>query len=111
MKKLSDKILNFIENKYKKYYPNFKIGNKIKIYNIFKNFEKEPNNYFKGILFSIKNKGINKAISLKYQENGILINKNYFINSPKIYFKREKIEIKKKITKIRRSKLYFIKKE
>ncbi len=105
MKNLSNKLLNFIEQKYKKYYPILHIGDFIKICFQKQNLETERNTFFSGTLIAIKNKNLKKSITIRQKSKELILNHNFFINSPKI-----QIKLLKNTIKTKRAKLYFLKK-
>lgn len=81
-----------------------RVYQKIKETNI-KGKEKERIQYFEGIIIAKKhNKEIGATITVRKISNGIAVEKIFPINLPTI----DKIEVKK-IAKVNRAKLYFLK--
>jgi large subunit ribosomal protein L19 len=109
---ISNNLINYVEQKYKK--PNLELS--IKTKNIstgnlaqieYKIFEgnKERIQCYEGLIISMQNRGLSKTIKIRRIVQGIGVEQTFFLNSPKII----SIIIKQKY-KIRRSKLYFIRK-
>jgi large subunit ribosomal protein L19 len=107
-----NEILNLIKKKYEKKnflqsikQENINIGDLIKIsYNSFEN-EKEKIHFYNGIVISIQNKNLNKSFTIRRNVQGIYLEQTFPVHSPKII----SIEKKQK-SKIRRAKLYFLRK-
>ncbi len=91
--------------------PELKAGMTVRIYQKIKELnikgeEKERIQYFEGLIIAIKHgKEVGATITVHKVSNGVGVEKIFPLNLPTI----EKIEIKKK-AKVRRSKLYFLKK-
>jgi large subunit ribosomal protein L19 len=109
---ITNNLINYVEQKYKK--SNLELN--IKTKNIstgslaqieYKIFEgnKERIQCYEGLIISMQNRGLSKTIKIRRIVQGIGVEQTFFLNSPKII----SIIIKKKY-KIRRSKLYFIRK-
>jgi large subunit ribosomal protein L19 len=98
-------LIKKIESYYlKKNLPVIKTGDSIKLNIKIKEGEKTRLQAYEGIIISKKNTDINKTITVRRIIQGIGIERSFLLNSPKI----ETIEIQKS-SKIRRSKLYYLK--
>ncbi len=91
--------------KLKKEYPNFKVGDTVKVHYKIVEGEKERIQPFEGVVIRIKGSGLNKTFTVRKESYGVGIERIFPYYSPNI----EKIEITK-IGKVRRSKLYFLRK-
>lgn len=96
MKKRTDNNFDFF---------NLKVGDIIRIGYLIPEGEKERTQYYQGLIIAIKNRGIGKSLILRRTVQGIGIEQVFILNSPKIVS-----IIKKQSSKVRRSKLYFIRK-
>jgi large subunit ribosomal protein L19 len=108
-KKVSTNLLQIIEEKHKKVDfsidKNLMVGEIVEIsYKIFEG-DKERLQTYEGIIIAKKNKNLGKTITLRRTIQGIGVEQIFFLNSPKI----QKIKKKDKI-RVRRSKLYFLRK-
>jgi large subunit ribosomal protein L19 len=98
-------LIQKIESYYlKNNLPVIKTGDSIKLNIKIKEGEKNRLQAYEGIIISKKNTNINKTITVRRIIQGIGIERSFLLNSPKI----ETIEIQKS-SKIRRSKLYYLK--
>jgi large subunit ribosomal protein L19 len=80
-----------------------KVGDIIRLgYKIFEG-DKERIQFYEGLIISIKNRGLSKTIMLRRNVQGIGVEQIFSLNSPKIVA----LTIKQS-SKVRRSKLYFI---
>ena len=107
MQEIGYKKLNFIQKIEEKYIsknlPDIKVGDVIQLsYKILEG-DKERIQYFEGLIIAINNKNISKSFTLRRTVQGIGVEQIFFFNSPKIIN-----IIKKQSSKIRRSKLYFL---
>jgi large subunit ribosomal protein L19 len=99
-----------IPEKKKEKMPELKAGMTVRVYQKIKETnikgkEKERIQYFEGIIIAKKHKKeIGATITVRKLSNGIAVEKIFPINLPTI----DKIEIKK-IAKVNRAKLYFLK--
>lgn len=101
---LKDKnYTNYIESEYLKDVPNLSVGESVRLGILIIEGNKERIQYYEGVIISMKNMGINKTITVRKVSQGIGIERIFLIHSPKVV----SIE-KKKIAKVRRSKLYFL---
>ena len=102
-----NKILNFLqqieENYSSKNIPEIKVGDVIQLsYKILEG-DKERLQNFEGLVIAKNNKNLGKSFTLRRTVQGIGVEQIFFFNSPKIVS-----IIKKQSSKIRRSKLYFL---
>ena len=67
--------------------------------------EKERIQYYEGLVISKNNRGLGKSFTIRRSVQGIGIEQVFLINSPKIVSM-----VKKQSSKVRRAKLYFIRK-
>nr|AYO28207.1 ribosomal protein L19 [Synura sphagnicola] len=95
-KKKSDNQLDFLT---------LKVGDIIRIGYLIPEGEKERTQYYQGLIIAIKNRGIGKSLIIRRTVQGIGIEQIFILNSPKIVS-----ILKKQSSKVRRSKLYFIRK-
>jgi len=98
-------VIKKIEEKFKrKDLPEIEPGMIVKVWQIFKEGDKEIVSPFEGIIISVKNRNrLNKTFTVRGKAAGQYLEKTYLYHSPVI----KKIEILGK-TKTRRAKLYFI---
>ena len=112
LKKNKKNLIEYVESKYlennsskiKKNYP-IEIGNLIRIEYLIPEGEKERIQSYEGLVIAKKNKGLGKSFMIRRNVQGIGIEQMFLVNSPKI------LSItKKQASKVRRSKLYFLRK-
>lgn len=100
----SKNILTKIEKPYlKTIIPNLFVGDNIKIGFLITEGNKERIQFYEGIIIFQKNTGINKMITVRKIFRGIGIERTFLIHSPKLV----SFEVTKS-SKIRRSKLYYL---
>ena len=106
-KKLSNELLTkYVENQsIKKELPKIRIGDTLQLGVEIKEGGKTRIQAYEGVTIAIKNSGINKTITVRKSMQGIGIERTFLLNSPKI-----KTIIIKRSAKVRRSKLYFLRK-
>jgi large subunit ribosomal protein L19 len=98
------KLLNTLENEYlKPDLPNIRIGDTIRLGVEIKEGSKTRIQAYEGVVISQKNSGINKTITVRRIMQGIGVERCFLVHSPKI----KSIEIKRS-SKVRRSKLYYL---
>jgi large subunit ribosomal protein L19 len=109
-KKFSKNLIDVFEKKYAKLNllldvekKKIKTGDIIKIGYLIPEGEKERLQYYEGLIISIKNRGMGKSFTLRRSVQGIGLEQIFVANSPKIAS-----IIKKQSSKVRRSKLYFL---
>jgi large subunit ribosomal protein L19 len=108
-KKISTSLLQIIEEKHRKLDfsidKNLTVGEIVEVsYKVFEG-DKERLQTYEGIIIAKNNKNLGKTITLRRTIQGIGVEQIFFLNSPKI----QKIKKKDKI-RVRRSKLYFLRK-
>ena len=101
-------LIHYIESKYLKTQEigeknPIQIGNIIRIGYSIPEGEKERTQYYEGLIIAINNKGLGKSFVLRRTVQGIGVEQVFVLNSPKILSIN-----KKQSSKVRRSKLYFI---
>nr|YP_010471195.1 50S ribosomal protein L19 [Sargassum confusum]UVF63153.1 50S ribosomal protein L19 [Sargassum confusum] len=100
------KILALVEQTYiKKSVPKVFVGDTVKIGVLIKEGNKERIQYYQGIILAKTNSGINLTISVRKIFQGIGIERQFLIHSPKF----ESLQIIKS-ARVRRSKLYYLRK-
>jgi large subunit ribosomal protein L19 len=83
----------------------FRVGDTIAVHQKITEGDKTRIQVFEGVVLAIKNSGSGKSFTVrKIAEGKIGVERIWPLNSPWI----EKIVVKKKATKIRRSKLYYL---
>jgi large subunit ribosomal protein L19 len=108
----SKSLIEIFEKKYKKenllvdeQKNEIKSGDIIQVNYSIPEGDKERIQIYEGIVLAIKNRGINKTFTLRRFVQGIGVEQIFCANSPKI----QKI-IKKQSSKMKRAKLYFLRK-
>ena len=97
-------LLNKVESEYlKENVPNIRVGDTVKLGVEIREGKKTRTQAYEGVVISMKNCGINKTITVRRVMQGIGIERCFLIHSPKI----KSIEIKRS-SKVRRSKLYYL---
>ena len=91
---------SFIHNSFKE---GVKVGDILRIGYIIPEGDKERTQYYEGLVISKQNKGLGKTFTLRRTVQGIGVEQVFLLNSPKIVS-----ILKKQASKVRRSKLYFI---
>ena len=94
---------NYIESDYLKNVVDLSVGESVRVGIQIVEGNKERTQYYEGIIISIKNSGINKTITVRRISQGVGIERVFLIHSPRVV----SIE-KKKASKVRRAKLYFL---
>jgi len=99
------RVLEKISSRYlpRKEYPNFKVGDTVKVHYRIKEGDRERIQPFEGVVIRIRGSGTDKTFTVRKESYGIGIERIFPYYSPNI----EKIEIIK-IGKVRRAKLYFL---
>lgn len=104
--KNSNIILKSLEKPYlKDNLPKLLVGDVVKIGILIKEGNKDRIQYYQGIIISKKNSGINSKIVVRKTFQGIGVERQFLLHSPKF----ESIQVIKS-SRIRRSKLYYLRK-
>ncbi len=103
--KVSKNLLKIVEKKYLKEIENINVGDIIKLGYIIPEGNKERIQMYEGLIICIKNRNLGKSFTIRKTVEGVGVEQNFPIYSPKISF----ITIKQS-SQIRRSKLYFMRK-
>ncbi len=102
----NQEILNNLESLYKKSdRPNIQVGDTLKLGLKIEEGEKTRIQSYSGVVISKKNTGLNKTITVRRILQGIGIERCFLIHSPKI----QSIEVERS-AKVKRSKLYYLRK-
>ncbi len=98
-------VLEKVQRRYlpQKEYPNFKVGDTIRVHYRIKEGDRERIQPFEGVVIRIRGGGADKTFTVRKESYGVGIERIFPYYSPNI----EKIEIVK-IGKVRRAKLYFL---
>ena len=97
-------LLNKVESEYlKENVPNVRVGDTVRLGVEIREGKKTRVQAFEGVVISQKNSGINKTITVRRVMQGIGVERCFLLHSPKI----KTIEIKRS-SKVRRSKLYYL---
>ena len=100
VKYIEDKYLNTQEKREK---PSIEIGDLIRIGYTISEGDKERIQYYEGLVIAINNRGLGKSFVLRRTVQGIGVEQIFVLNSPKLLS-----IVKKQSSKVRRSKLYYI---
>lgn len=103
--KISKDLLKIVEKKHLRQTENLKAGDIIKLMYIIPEGNKERLQSYEGVIICIKNRSLGKSFTIRKTIDGIGVEQNFPINSPKI----NSIVIKQH-SDVRRSKLYFMRK-
>ena len=98
-------IIKNVEKPYQNREENFGIGNTVKISLKIVEGKRERTQIFEGIVISSRGKGIGKAFKVRKMVGEIGVERTFPLNCPSI----QKVEVVK-IGKIRRAKLFFLRK-
>nr|YP_011005220.1 50S ribosomal protein L19 [Aureophycus aleuticus]WAM62083.1 50S ribosomal protein L19 [Aureophycus aleuticus] len=97
-------LMDSVENAHtKKNLSKIFVGDTVKIGVFIKEGNKERIQYYQGIILGKNNSGVNLTISVRKVFQGIGVERNFLIHSPKF----ESIEVIKS-SRVRRSKLYYL---
>ena len=97
-------LLNKVESEYlKENLPNVRVGDTVRLGVEIREGKKTRIQAYEGVVISQKNSGINKTITVRRVMQGIGVERCFLLHSPKI----KTIEIKRS-SKVRRSKLYYL---
>ena len=97
-------LLNKVESEYlKDDLPNVRVGDTVRLGVEIREGKKTRTQAYEGVVISMKNSGISKTITVRRVMQGIGVERCFLLHSPKI----KDIEIKRS-SKVRRSKLYYL---
>ena len=103
-------LIKFVEDKYLKNDPYstkgedlIEIGDIVKVGYTIQEGAKERTQYYEGLIIAQQNRGLGKTFTMRRVVQGIGVEQVFLLNSPKII----SLERKQR-SKVRRSKLYFI---
>ena len=97
-------LLNKVESEYlKEDIPNVRVGDTVRLGVEIREGKKTRIQAYEGVIISQKNSGISKTITVRRVMQGIGVERCFLLHSPKI----KTIEIKRS-SKVRRSKLYYL---
>jgi large subunit ribosomal protein L19 len=100
IKYIEDKYLNTQEPREK---ASIEIGDLIRLGYTISEGDKERIQYYEGLVIAINNRGLGKSFVLRRTVQGIGVEQIFAFNSPKLVS-----IVKKQSSKVRRSKLYYI---
>jgi len=100
---MNQQILAHVQKKHLKNVPDIKAGYTIKVHQRIKEGEKERVQVFEGLVIKVNGSGLAQTVTVRKVVSGVGVEKVFAIHSDFI----TKIEIKK-IGKVRRSKLYYM---
>ena len=100
IKYIEDKYLNIQEKREK---ASIEIGDLIRLGYTISEGDKERIQYYEGLVIAINNRGLWKSFVLRRTVQGIGVEQIFAFNSPKLVS-----IVKKQSSKVRRSKLYYI---
>lgn len=104
---MDTELINKVTSEYKKVkHPDFHVGDVIDVHTKIKEEDKERIQIFTGVVIAIKGAGISKTFTVRKISYGVGVEKTYPLYSPVI----AKIKIIKQAKKVRRSKLYYLRK-
>lgn len=108
--KISQELIKLVEAKFLKNEPyaikgkeRIRVGEIIRLGYTIQEGDKERIQYYEGLIIAQQNRGVSRSFTLRRTVQGIGLEQVFLLNSPKIVS-----IIKKQKSKIRRSKLYFI---
>lgn len=102
-----NKLEEFNKKQLKKDMPEIRSGYTVRIHQKVKEGDKQRIQIFEGLVIAVKHgKGINSMITVRKISHGVGVERIFLIHSPTI----EKIEVVKK-SKVRRAKLYYIRRK
>jgi large subunit ribosomal protein L19 len=102
---MDTKIIEAVTGEFKKAkHPDFRVGDIIEVHTKLKENGKERVQMFKGIVLAIKGAGVSKTFTVRKISYGVGVERIFPLYSPRI----AKIKIIKRASKIKRSKLYYL---
>jgi len=100
-----EKINNLLKDEKGVKLPDFKTGDRIKVYVSIIEGDKERIQPFEGDVISIRGSGLSRTFTVRKLSSGVGVERIFHFNSPKI----SKVEIIKE-GNVRRAKLYYLRK-
>lgn len=101
---MSQEILNGVAREYmKKSFPEFQVGDSVKVTVLIREGNKERNQKFEGTVIAVKGGGINKSFTVRRIFQGVAIERTFMVHSPKVV----DLKVVRK-GKTRRAKLYYM---
>ena len=100
-------IIKKIGKEYLKEVPAFRVGDQLKIYVKIKEGDKTRSQLFEGICIARRGSGVSATFTVLKETHGDMVEKIFPVHSPNI----EKIVVGKTKTKVRRAKLYYLRKK
>ncbi len=101
--KISKDLLKIVEKKHFKPTEKIQVGDIIKLSYIIPEGNKERTQFYEGLIICIKNRNLGKSFTIRKTIQGVGVEQNFPVYSPKI----SNIVIKQN-SQIRRAKLYFM---
>lgn len=102
LKYIEQKAFNKTQNR-TQIEPDLRVGDIIRIGYLIPEGQKDRTQHYEGLIIAQNNRGLGKSITLRRSVQGIGLEQVFLLHSPKIVS-----IIKKQSSKVRRSKLYFI---
>ena len=103
---MQNKILQSVEDSYKKTgIPNLQVGDTVDVHQRILEGQKERVQIFNGVIIARKGSGLRETITVRRIVQGEGVERVFILHSPKIL----KIEVKR-TGKVRRAKLYYLRK-
>lgn len=100
----SGTILSQYESRFiKSDLPNFRAGDTVKVHQLVVDGNKERIQIFEGLVLRRRGGSIHETFTVRKVSNGVGVEKNFFIHSPRI----SKIEVKQ-YGRVRRGRIYYI---
>ncbi len=103
--KISKDLIKIVEKKYLKDNRKVNVGDIVRLAYLIPEGTKERTQFYEGIIICIKNRNLGKSFTIRKNVEGVSLEQNFPLHSPKI----SSITIKQSSI-IRRSKLYFLRK-
>lgn len=98
-----DKLKELVEDQFRSDIPNFKAGDRVKVYVRVIEGDKERVQPFEGDVIAVRGGGMSRTFTVRKISSGVGVERIFPINSPKI----QKIEVLRE-GKVRRAKLYYL---
>ncbi|HJM82571.1 MAG TPA: 50S ribosomal protein L19 [Nitrospinota bacterium] len=103
---MSETAIEYVESKYlKKSVPQFRIGDTVKVHMRVVEGEKERIQIVEGVVISRKHNDLRETFTVRKTSSGIGVERTFPLHSPRV----EKVEVMRS-GKVRRAKLYFLRK-